>query len=83
MVLHVLFFTTPIFYPVSAVPERFRWILMINPFSMFVDTGRSVLIYGEAPAFSTFIILLLLAIGFWQIGWGWFHTTGKGFADVL
>lgn len=83
MVLHVLFFTTPIFYPVSAVPERFRWILKINPFSMFVDTGRSVLIYGEAPAFSTFVILGLLAIGFWQIGWSWFHTTGKGFADVL
>lgn len=83
MVLQVLFFTTPIFYPVIAVPERFRWILNINPVSWFVNTGRQVLLYGELPPFSSWVVLGGLAIVFWQVGWSWFHATGKGFADVL
>ncbi len=83
MILQVLFFTTPIFYPVSAVPERFRWVLTINPFSWFVDIGRNVLLYGEWPEFSALFNLFILAFICWQAGWLWFHVTEKGFADVI
>lgn len=31
------FFLTPILYPVDAVPERFRGLLRLNPFSSFFD----------------------------------------------
>lgn len=83
MVLQVLFFTTPIFYPVSAVPERFRWMLELNPFSWFVDAGRNALLYGVEPETATLLLLMILGSAFWQLGWACFKTTGKGFADVL
>ncbi|MBP5182990.1 MAG: ABC transporter permease [Lentisphaeria bacterium] len=83
MMLQVLFFITPIFYPASAVPLRYRWILEINPLSWFVDAGRGALLNGTLPSPLTLGILLGTGLVAGQLGWGFFSATGKGFADVL
>ena len=83
MVLQVLFFVTPIFYPASAIPESFRWVLGINPLSWFVDAGREVLLYGAIPDIRKLLGLIGLGVAVGQVGWGFFSATGKGFADVL
>src|SRR5262244_1320507 len=34
--IQLLMFATPIIYPVSLVPERWRWLLHLNPLSGFI-----------------------------------------------
>ena len=79
----MLFFITPIFYPVSAVPEKYRWVLDGNPFSLFVDAGRSTILNGVIPEGPVLWQIALMSIAVWQVGWTWFSVTKKGFADVL
>ena len=83
VVLQVLFFITPIFYPVSAVPERFRWVLEINPLSAVVDQARNVLLNGIPPHPLMLAGMLLTGWIICQLGLAWFLMTKKGFADVL
>lgn len=83
IVTQVLFFMTPIFYPASIVPEKFRWILEINPLSIVVDQTRNLFLFGQVPDVYPMLILYAAAIAIFQLGLVWFSNTKKGFADVL
>ena len=49
--LTLAFFVTPILYPVSSIPERFRPLLRINPFaSFFAAIQDSVFFFRPVPA---------------------------------
>ena len=45
----VLFFLTPVIYPPDQVPERFAWLLELNPVAHLVRAYQAVLYRGEAP----------------------------------
>ena len=49
VVLQILFFMTPIFYPVAAIPERYRWPIQANPLTIMIEEARKVFLFGELP----------------------------------
>ena len=79
----VLFFMTPIFYPISIVPERVQWILKCNPLSPLVEETRKLLLFGQLPNWTICGLSLLVAFAVFQLGFAWFCKTKKGFADVI
>jgi len=46
----VLLFLSPVFYPVEALPENYRFLLLLNPLTSVIGeaTARSQL-WGQAP----------------------------------
>lgn len=83
VLLQILFFLTPIFYPVGAVPERFRLILQINPLTIMIEEARKVFLFGTCPDWSFLGIAFLISLLVMQLGFAFFYKTQKGFADVL
>lgn len=83
VVLQVLFFATPIFYPIAAVPERFRVWLELNPLTVFIEQARSVFLYGKMPDWAFLGVATLVSCAVLQLGFFFFIKTKKGFADVL
>lgn len=79
----ILFFMSPIFYPITAVPERFHIFYNLNPVTYAVETSRDVLFFGKIPSLSVWIVWLTISMLFAWIGYFWFQKTRKGFADVL
>ncbi|MDE2431064.1 MAG: ABC transporter permease, partial [Burkholderiales bacterium] len=83
LLMTVLLFLSPIFYPVSALPERFQSLMMLNPLTPIVEQVRDILMWGKDPDWSllalTWAVASLIAI----FGFAWFQKTRKGFADVL
>lgn len=79
----ILFFMTPIFYPIEAVPEGYRWILQTNPLSLLVENTRALMLYGRIPEWRFCLISLVTALLLYQLGYVWFAKSKKGFADVL
>lgn len=79
----VLMFLSPVFYPITAVPERFRPWLMANPLTFIIEQARDVLIWGHVPDWSKLAVYTLAAIALAWAGYAWFQKTRKGFADVL
>lgn len=74
-----LFYVTPVIYPPSVLPERWRWLLSLNPIGYLLDTFRYPLHLGRLPEVGTVAIasitsaLALIA--------GWLAFTWK--ADQL
>ncbi len=79
----VMQFLSPIFYPMTAMPERFRPWLMLNPLTFIIEQARSVVLVGELPDFSKLATVTATAAIFAWTGFWWFQKTRKGFADVL
>lgn len=79
----VLMFLTPIFYPVSAIPERYRFFLYLNPLTFIVEQTRGLLIFGTGLAWVPMAMLSVFAFFLAWLGFAWFQKTRKGFADVL
>ena len=60
ILLNVWFYATPIVYPLSRLPERFRPWINANPMTPFTNAFRQVLLDGRPVAFSGLALLLLL-----------------------
>lgn len=78
-----LMFLTPIFYPVTNIPEGYRRIIYLNPLTFVVDQTRALLIFGQGVDWVGLGLFSLLSIVVAQSGFLWFQKTRKGFGDVL
>lgn len=83
MAASAVLFLSPVFYPVSALPEELQAWLWLNPLTVPIEATRAVLIDGVAPNW-TALAVYLIAAGLWAwLGWVVFERLRPGFADVL
>jgi len=76
-------YLTPIIYPESIVPERYRLFINVNPFTPLIRSYRRILIEGSAPDWSGLAYFTAFAIVSFLFGYWWFAKTRKNFADVI
>lgn len=79
----VLMFTSPLFFPLSALPEKLQPILMLNPLAYFIEVTRDVIIWGDMPDLIPLCIAYALSITLIKVGYSCFEKLKKGFADVI
>jgi lipopolysaccharide transport system permease protein len=83
VLIAVLMFVSPIFYPVSAVPEEFRGLLRWNPLTPTIEQARDVVIFGRLPDWWAMAKMTVIGALIAWSGLAWFQRTRTGFADVL
>lgn len=79
----VLLFFSPVFFPLSMLPEAFRPWLYLNPLTIMIEQARKVLIMGQTPDWGTWMAYTVVASLVAWLGYWWFQKTRKGFADVV
>ncbi len=79
----VLLFLSPVFYPADALPENYRFLLLLNPLTSVIEDARRVLIWGQAPAWAGLMLYAAASFGVAWLGFWWFQRTRRGFADVV
>lgn len=77
--LGALFYMTPIIFDPSSIPQRFHWILSVNPLSKFIFIFRKVLFDGALPPLSVYLNSLLIGLIFFVIGWTMFQRLQRKF----
>lgn len=83
LVTQVLFFATPIFYPLERVPEAYRAALAFNPLAQVVENVRRVAMHGVAPDWTPLGWTLLASAGLALFGYAFFLKSRRAFNDVL
>jgi len=78
-----LMFLAPVFYPITAIPAPYRWMLYLNPVTWVVEQSRAVLIAGVPPDWTGMAWYLLAALAVAWFGFWCFQRSRAGFADVL
>ena len=83
MVTTVMLFLTPVFYPISALPDKFHIVMMLNPLTFIIEQSRGILLLGNLPDWTGLMIYTLVSILVAWSGYFWFQRTRRGFSDVL
>jgi len=76
-------YLTPIIYPESILPDRYRWLININPFTPLVRSYRRIFLEGLAPDWPGLLYFGVFAFLSFVFGYWWFARTRKNFADVI
>lgn len=79
----MLLFLSPVFYPITAVPESFQRVVRLNPITGVMDGVRDTLIFGVWPDFGLLFWQALPGLLLMVIGLAIFQYLRRGFADVL
>ncbi len=83
VVVQILFFLTPIFYSVQAIPEPYQSLVRWNPLTSILESFRCVLIWKTAPDWRAQGVWNILGGGFMLLGYSWFMKARRGFSDVI
>jgi len=83
VIMMIMMFMTPIFYPISALPEKYRNLLMLNPLTPIIEQAQNVMIWGRAIDWVSWSLTLVISFLIAWLGFFWFQKTRNGFSDVL
>lgn len=77
-------FASPVAYPLSVVPEQWRWLYaVINPAVGILDAFRRVLALGQLPDFRLLATSIGSSLLVAYVGYGIFKRLEPNFADVV
>ena len=78
-----LLFLSPVFYPVSSLPEALQSLLYLNPITWVIEQVRGAILWGELPDPLGYIKYTAMAFLVAWFGVVWFQRLRPGFADVV
>ena len=81
--INMLMFLSPIFFPLSALPERWQPLLRLNPLAQVIEQTRRVAVKGIDPDWAYILIGTIIALLACELSFRGFQRSKKAFADVL
>lgn len=82
-ILQAWMYLTPVIYPISKIPESYRWVASLNPMTAIVEASRQVLLGRsalDATMMSVSVVMTFIVLVFGVIV---FNRVQKTFVDIL
>jgi lipopolysaccharide transport system permease protein len=83
IVLQMLFWFTPIVYPINIIPESYRYLLAYNPLYPLVDAYQKILVYQQLPDPKGFITIIFSALVLMALSFFMFRRASAEMVDSL
>lgn len=80
--VQVWMYLTPVVFPVTLVPERWRWLLYLNPMTGLVEGFRSAFL-GKPIDGAGLALSLVVSAAVFIAGVAYFEKAERRFADVI
>ncbi|HWQ46514.1 MAG TPA: ABC transporter permease [Longilinea sp.] len=80
VLLVILMYATPIMYPITIIPEAWRWLVNINPLTHLLILFRQPIFEGTLPSWGEFGIAAGIALAVLMIGWVVFTNKADEYA---
>ena len=80
--VQVWMYATPVIYPVSIVPENWRWLLSLNPMAGLIDGYRAAFLGRPIDGVN---LSISMGVSFVFMFWGlfYFRKVERRFADIV
>jgi lipopolysaccharide transport system permease protein len=76
-------FVSPIIYPSSFVPQRFRWLLLLNPLTGIIDNFRAALFVSRPINWNSLGIATAITVAVLVYSVFVFKRIERSFADIV
>ena len=80
--VQIWMYITPVIFPVSLVPERWQWLLYLNPMTGLVEGFRAAFL-GKPFDLTGLGISFAIAIAVFLVGVAYFEKVERRFADII
>jgi lipopolysaccharide transport system permease protein len=81
--VQIWMFASPVAYPVSVVPEKWRLLYNLNPMSGVIEGFRWALTGSESPPLFPILLSTVMVVGLLYSGLLFFRWMEQTFADVV
>lgn len=81
--LMIWFFLTPIFYPMTMVPEKYRALVDFNPMARLIMAYQDIFFYNHIPSIPSLTVLTGLSCVLLVIGFFFFEARKDLFAEEV
>jgi lipopolysaccharide transport system permease protein len=78
----IIFFLTPIFYPLNYIPEKFRIIILFNPIAQIISYYHDIFYYGRFPNIFHVSGTLIISLILFYLGLAIFGKYKSAFAEL-
>jgi lipopolysaccharide transport system permease protein len=76
-------YATPIIYPLSQIPARYRWLAWVNPMTVPTELSRWMLLGTGTISLDLTLMSIALTLFFLATGLMLFNRTEKTFVDII
>jgi len=83
VLLQMLFYLSPIIYPLEIVPRQYRFLMTLNPIATIIEAYRRIIVYGRQPDWLSLLYPAVLGIGLLVFGYRLFKTNEDRMADMV
>lgn len=83
VLVNVLFFCSPIIYPLSIVPAYLMPYYMFNPITQYMVIYRQVMVAGDMPSLAAIIGVIVVGIAAFLVGNFAFNKLQRRFAEEI
>ncbi len=84
LVIQIWMFVTPILYPASVVPQRWRaWYFSLNPMAAIIDGYRRTILQQQSPQLSYLLLAASVSCLLVWLGYKYFKHLEREFADIV
>ncbi|MFP5502334.1 MAG: ABC transporter permease [Candidatus Sericytochromatia bacterium] len=77
------FWLTPLIYPITVVPEEYRWLLLANPMLPVAQGYQQIFLHGRLPEWGTLAAPAVCAVVALVGGYLVFSKLSKEMVDEL
>lgn len=81
--LSMLLFLSPVFYPLSAVPQDFRFLVQLSPLTIPIEATRRALFFGESPSPVILVLYCCASILIAVFGFKIFARLQRDFSESV
>lgn len=81
--INMLFYGTPILYSSTLFPEKYRWLLNLNPMTTIINSYRDIFFYKQEPNLMSLLFVFMFSFFLCLVGHAIFKKLEKGFAEEV
>jgi lipopolysaccharide transport system permease protein len=79
----LLMYATPVIYPSSIIPDKYKWIIQLNPLTPLIESFRFIFLGSDQISWWQLIYCLVFTIILFIVGLVLFNKTEKTFMDTV
>jgi ABC-type polysaccharide/polyol phosphate export permease len=79
----LLFYVTPIIYPIKTIPEHLQFIFVLNPLAAIVQAFRDIIVYSRPPDMLTLYYPIVVGVMLLYLGYSVFKSVEGNMADMI
>lgn len=82
-IITIFMFASAIFFPITAIPHDWQWVVILNPAAVLISMARNALVFGEWPHWGMLVLQFFSSFVVFTMGYAFFMKVKPAFADVL